>query len=131
MAKKKRHTSFVPRLLVRTAIASVVPACALGCSSSGDTTQGATDTGIVNGVADTAYAPDTRADSAHPDVGVADTAYRDSFFGVADAAYDSAPPDTGADAPADAPGDAASDTAPDVFGVAAVAYPAYEAGTPG
>ena len=50
----KRKTAFVPRLLVRTALMSVVPACALGCSDSASTGPGVTDTGIF-GVAAVAY----------------------------------------------------------------------------
>lgn len=133
MPKKKRKSSFVPRLLVRTAIAGVIPACALACSSN-DSGPGATDTGVVQGVADAAYG-DTH-------FGVADTAYRDSLLGVADVAYpdasvaDIAYPDTShaettADAPGDAPSEASDGGSSDVFGVAAVAYPAYESGTPG
>ena len=127
MAKRdRRRTAFVPRLILRTAIAGVVPACALlGCSGSDSTPSGQEDSGAdshFNGVADTAY-PDVR--------GVADAAYgdtNDSHFSVADTAY----PDTGsAETSGDAPAETDDGGAPDVFGVAAVAYPAYESGVPG
>jgi hypothetical protein len=134
--KKARRTAFVPRLILRTAIAGVIPACALACGGS-DSSPGSSDTGFVGGVAEDAYGGDSRfgvADTAYPDVhAVADAAYGDSDtrFGVADTAY----PDTGrADVPAeasDAPGEVDDGGAPDVFGVAAVAYPAYEGGVPG
>ncbi|HEY6461489.1 MAG TPA: hypothetical protein VIY73_15085, partial [Polyangiaceae bacterium] len=58
-ARKRRRTAFVPRLLVRTAVASVIPACALvgtadGCgSSSAPSQQGPSDAGF-EGVADIA-----------------------------------------------------------------------------
>ena len=102
----KRKTAFVPRLLVRTALMSVVPACALGCSDSASTGPGVTDTGIF---------------------GVAAVAYP---------AYETGTPDTKTDGTTDAKGDATGDTTTDsggkdVFGVAAVAYPAYETGAPG
>ena len=140
MAKKKtrRRTAFVPRLILHTAIAGVIPACALACSSSDNSPSGEVDSGKADtaawGVADAAYGPDTRfgvADTAYPDVkGVADAAYgdtKDSGFSVADTAYPDTPPSDASDAP----GEVDDGSAPDVFGVAAVAYPAYEAGTPG
>src|SRR5262249_44632626 len=104
--KRSRRTAFVPRLLVRTALAGVVPACALvgasgaaGCSS--DSSGGPTDTGFL---------------------GVAAVAYP---------AYETGVHDGGGDGTSDAPSDGSdggADTTPDVFGVAAVAYPAYETG---
>jgi hypothetical protein len=138
MAKKtRRRTAFVPRLILRTAIAGVIPACALlGCSSSDSSPSGSDDTGIFNGVADAGYG-DTRfgvADTSYRDVpAVADAAYgdtndaNDSHFSVADTAY----PDTRPADASDAPGEVDDGGAPDVFGVAAVAYPAYESGVPG
>ncbi len=102
--KRARRSAFVPRLLVRTALVGVVPACALaattGCSSGDNPAP--TDSGYL---------------------GVAAVAYP---------AYETGVPDTRTDGTGDAPSDASdgdADTAPDVFGVAAVAYPAYEAGT--
>ena len=90
--KKMRRTAFVPRLLIKTAIVGVIPACAVGCGSSDN--------------------PSPAADAAP-----------DSLpFGVAAVAYPAYE--------AGAPNDATSGV-PDVFlGVAAVAYPAYEAGKP-
>jgi hypothetical protein len=95
--KRTRRSAFVPRLIVKTAIVGVIPACAVGCGSS---------------------------DTPAP---VADAATDSLPFGVAAVAfpaYDAgAPPEAG---PVDASGGL-----PDVFlGVAAVAYPAYEAGAP-
>jgi len=136
-ARKRRKYAFVPRLLVRTAIAGVVPACALaatdGCGGAFSTASGGdggkdagADRYIGGGVAQDAFGLDT---------GVADSAFGDTAFGVAAVAYpayESGAPETGAkDAHSDGPTDGASDAAtkPDVFGVAAVAYPAYEAGT--
>jgi hypothetical protein len=118
-ARKPRKYAFVPRLLVRTAVASVIPACAVavadGCG--GATTTAAKDGGqgdVFLGVAAVGYpAYDARSDVF---VGVAAVAYP---------AYEAGVPEAGVK---DA---AAKDTsAPDVgFGVAAVAYPAYEAGS--
>src|SRR5258708_38660593 len=107
MAKNKRRSAFVPRLLVRTAIAGVIPACALACSSS-DSGPATADTGIVSGVADAAYG-DTHlgvTDSPYRDTpaGVADAAYGDSDtrFGVADTAYpDTSHAESSGDPPAD------------------------------
>jgi hypothetical protein len=91
---RTRRSAFVPRLIVKTAIVGVIPACALACGSS-DTPAPTVDA-----------APDSLP------FGVAAVAYP---------AYEAGP--TG-------PGDAAVGR-PDVFlGVAAVAYPAYEAGAP-
>jgi hypothetical protein len=95
--KKVRRSAFVPRLVVKTAIVSVIPACALACGSS---------------------------DSPGPAV---DAAPDQVAFGVAAVAYPAY--EAGAPREASAPSDAS--TQPDVlFGVAAVAYPAYEAGPP-
>jgi hypothetical protein len=89
-AKTRRKSTFVPRLVMRTAVVAVVPACAVACG--GETNTPAADA-----------APD------HFQLTVAAVGYpayeaggpRDAFS-VADAA----------------------------FGVAAVGYPAYEAGHP-
>ena len=108
--KRSRKTAFVPRLLVRTAIAGVVPACALvGCG-------GGVSTGSDGGGsdADTDVMADGVADVFH---GVAAVAYPAYESGIPDV-RDTGATDTGA-----------KDTGIDVFhGVAAVAYPAYEAG---
>lgn len=101
--RPSRRSAFVPRLLVRTAIIGVVPACALasaGCSSDSNPGPSTQDSGYL---------------------GVAAVAYP---------AYETGVPDTKYDGTGDAPADGASDAdAPaDVFGVAAVAYPAYETG---
>ena len=128
MAKSKlRRSAFVPRILVRgAALASVIPACALGACGS-DSTGTMTDAGSESallGVAAVAY---PAYETGAPDAG--DDARPDVFFGVAAVAYpayESGAPDVKPDAP-----DGASDVVnrPDVFfSVAAVAYPAYEAG---
>ncbi len=96
--KKTRRSAFVPRLLLRTAIVGVIPACALGC---GDDTS----------------------------TGPAVDAAKDTIFSVAAVAYPAY--ETGTpDGKGDSPGDTkiTPDGGKDVFGVAAVAYPAYEAG---
>ena len=113
MAARKRHKyAFVPKLLVRTVIAGVVPACALaaadGCGGTTTTTSSkdaghGTDSGLGSDAVFTVAA-------------------------VAYPAYESGAPETGGpDGHTDGGSDA--NTGPDVFGVAAVAYPAYEAGT--
>jgi hypothetical protein len=76
--RRSRGSAFVPKLLVRTAIAGVVPACALACGSS--------DPGPVG---------DAGQDA--PILGVAAVAYP---------AYDASPVD------ASAPSDAAKEAAP-------------------
>ncbi len=99
MARKRpRKYAFVPRLLLRTAIVGVIPACALGCGSDDSKGPPVTDAG------------------------------KDTIFGVAAVAYPAY--ETGTpDGKADSPGDStAPDGGKDVFGVAAVAYPAYETG---
>ena len=135
---KSRRTAYVPRLFLRgAAIVAVVPACAaavVACggnvatqavsdSGSGD----AADTGIGFTVAAVAY-PAYESGVPPLDAGVADVAFGvagDAFFGVAADAFGVA--DSGYVPDADAgPGDSATDST--VFGVAAVAYPAYEAG---
>ena len=114
-AKKPRKYAFVPKLLVRTALAGAIPACALATADAcGGTTSNPTP-------------KDSGSDQVFTVAAVAYPAYeagRDAFgvAAVAYPAYESGAPDVNGDAPADASG-------PDVFGVAAVAYPAYEAGT--
>ncbi len=111
--RKTGKSAFVPRLLVRGAIAGVIPACAVVACGGGETAT--TDAG---------------ASDAGPDrfpLGVAAVAYP---------AYESGAPEASVDG--GALGDAGPDAsiqdaapAPDVFlGVAAVAYPAYESGVP-
>lgn len=107
--KKRRKSAFVPRLLVRTAIVGVIPACAAGCGGSGGPT-------APFGYAD-AEAKDGSGD-AQPEAG---------FLGVAAVAYrgyeGGAPPDSG--------GAGATDAAPDVrFPVWVLAATAYEVGAP-
>ena len=93
--KRIRRSAFVPRLIVKTAIVGVIPACAVACGSSDQP------------------APTADAGVDAPFLGVAAVAYP---------AYEAGPPDGSVDA---------SQERPDVFlGVAAVAYPAYEAGPP-
>jgi hypothetical protein len=107
--KKHRKYAFVPKLLVRTVIAGVVPACALaaadGCGGTTTTTGSSKDAGHVTDSGSGADIGFTVAAVAYP-------------------AYESGVPETGTH---DTGGNDAS-TGPDVFGVAAVAYPAYEAG---
>lgn len=110
--KKPRKSAFVPRMLIRTALVGVIPACALACGGS-DTT-GPTTTGTDSG---------------------SDAAKDTSPFGVAAVAYPAY--ETGTDTRSDGPTDSKSDSnkadasKDSPFGVAAVAYPAYESGTPG
>jgi hypothetical protein len=128
--RRPRKSAFVPRLLVRTAIVGVIPACATACGSGEGSSTQATDAGgdvrfigvavayPVNeaggfdGVAGIAY-----PDGGGPDVGL----------GVADIAYP--PPEAGAP---DAPGDASTpDASPDVFrGPLPLAVTAYEVDPP-
>ena len=77
-ARKPRKSAFVPRLLVRTAIVGVIPACAMGCGSS-EAPSSSTDSG-VDSVAFQAY------DAAANDGG-ADARPDASFLGVAAVAY--------------------------------------------
>jgi hypothetical protein len=92
---KTKKSAFVPRVLVRTAVVGLVPACAAAVACSSGTTTSTTDGGH-------------------------DAAKDAPIFSVAAVAY----PAYEAGTPKDSGG------TPDVFiGVAAVAYPAYEAGT--
>lgn len=109
MPKKSRKSAFVPRVLVRTAIASVVPACVLACGDSNE--------------------------SPTPPAPVADAGHdASSFLGVAAVAfqaYDSAAPDVVApslDSGATRAKDASTDSGHPIFGVAAVAYRAFDSG---
>jgi hypothetical protein len=109
--KKLRKSAFVPKLLVRTAIAGVVPACALGCGGN-ETVPPDTGAETPLGVAAVAYPAYEAGQDVFSDLG-----------GVAYPAYEAG--EGGTDAPADGP----RDVRPDIpFTVAAVAYPAYEAG---
>lgn len=114
--RKPRKYAFVPRLLVRTALASVIPACALAAADGcGGATSTPKDAGrdVFQGVAAVAYP--------------AYEAGTDAIFGVAAVAYpayESGAPDGQVDGSGGA--DSGSDA---IFGVAAVAYPAYEAGS--
>jgi hypothetical protein len=136
MSKSKfRRTAFVPRVLWRgAALASVIPACAAiacGSDSTGSSTDSGPSSGFSSGfpgvaaVAYPAYESSGRGSGASSGSGGAP----DVFLGggdVAVGAYGNDAPDAQPDVP-----DGASDapTRPDVFlGVAAVAYPAYEAG---
>jgi hypothetical protein len=134
---KSRRTAYVPRLFLRgAAVVAVVPACAAAAVACGgnvathataDSGGGdAADAGIF-GVAAVAY-PAYESGVPPLDAGVADVAFGvagDAFFGVAADAFSVA--DVGYRPDAEAgPGDSATDST--VFGVAAVAYPAYEAG---
>ena len=108
MAKRKpRKYAFVPRLLVRTAIVGVVPACALGAidGCGGSTSTPSKDAGhdVFQGVAAVAY---PAYESGVPETGGGEAGSQES-------GADSGIKDTGL---------------PEIFGVAAVAYPAYEAG---
>ncbi|HEY1695685.1 MAG TPA: hypothetical protein VGG39_26135 [Polyangiaceae bacterium] len=114
--KRPRSYAFVPRLLVRTAMVSVIPACAIAATDAcgGSATSASKDAGhdAFLGVAAVAY-PAYEAGS-------------DAFFGVAAVAYpayEAGLPETGAK------DTGVKDAGIDVFGVAAVAYPAYEAGS--
>jgi hypothetical protein len=118
-AKKTRRSAFVPRLLVRTAVAGVVPACALACGGYGD--------GQSLGVANMAYPGDAQSDGvgaigygdARPDTGLLGVA------AVAYPAYEAGPPDAGAKGEA-----GPADAAPDVFHGFVLAVTAYEVGGP-
>jgi hypothetical protein len=106
--RKSPRSAFVPRVLVKTVIAGVVPACAvLACGG----TQTAADAGNETG---------SGTDATEGDVfrGVAAVAYP---------AYEAGRDVGGSDGALDGSIDGTVDM--DVFhGVAAVAYPAYEAG---
>ena len=102
--KKHRKYAFVPKLLVRTVIAGVVPACALAAADGCGGTTSNPSSKDAGHVTDSGFA-------------VADIGF--TVAAVAYPAYESGMPETGAQ---DTGGNDA------VFGVAAVAYPAYEAG---
>jgi len=112
--KRQRRSAFVPKLLVRTAVASVVPACALGCGGSTTTMTDGGGDDVFHGVAAVGYPAYDASKDQRSDFGVAAVAYP-AYEAGNDAGQDTG---TGGDAK------------PDVFfGVAAVAYPAYEAGS--
>jgi hypothetical protein len=135
---KSRRTAYVPRLFLRgAAVVAVVPACAAAAIACGGsvTTQEVADSGrgdaadtgtfTVAAVAYPAY--ESGIPPYDAPFGVADVSFgvADVSFGVAADAFSVA--DTGYRPDAEAgPGDSATDST--VFGVAAVAYPAYEAG---
>jgi hypothetical protein len=102
-ATKSRKSAFVPRVLVRTAIVGVIPACAVACGNSSE-----------------------------PSMSVADAGHDAGFLGVAAVAfqaYDSAAPDVVAPTFDSGTTDANGDSAPHGFlGVAAVAYRAFDSG---
>jgi hypothetical protein len=90
-AREQRKSAFVPRLLVRTAIASVVPACAVACGSGSSgpapSTDAATDS-IPFSVAAVAYpAYESGVPDANTDGG-SDAAPDSRFFAVAYPAYE-------------------------------------------
>ncbi|MGH7270680.1 MAG: hypothetical protein ACREJ3_09635 [Polyangiaceae bacterium] len=126
-AKRPRRSAFVPRLIVKTAILGVIPACALACGSNASPPASA-DSGTpflgVSAVAYPAYeagAPaDAAGDTGQPVLGVAAVAYR---------AYDAGPTPDGSinNTPADA---APADARPDVFGHFVLAVTAYEVDRP-
>lgn len=135
-AKKTRRSAFVPRLLVRTAVAGVVPACALACGGSSGPTDGGRALGVAVigygdgqslGVANMAYPGDAQSDGvgaigygdARPDTGLLGVA------AVAYPAYEAGPPDAGAKGEA-----GPADAAPDVFHGFVLAVTAYEVGGP-
>ncbi len=116
VVKKARRTAFVPRLLVRTAIIGVIPACALGCGSK-DAPAPATDAAADSpflGVAAVAYP----AYEAGVPFSVAQIGYDASFRGEA-GPVEAGPVDGG---PADA--------RPDAFHGFVLAVTAYEVDRP-
>lgn len=156
MAKpKKRRSAFVPRALVRGAVvAGVIPACALaacGSDTSGTTPDTGSDSasgavylgpgvaargfsGMASGAPESSSGTASVANFAYsPDGAVNGSVEPDATDATSDA---TSQPDGATDGGARTDGaphqDGASDatTRPDVvpFGVAAVAYPAYEGG---
>jgi hypothetical protein len=116
-SRKPRKYAFVPRLLVRTAMASVVPACAIaGVDACGGSTGTLSDAGkgdVFQGVAAVAYPAYESGADVFGVAAVAYPAYEAGLEGGKDSGGDTGIKDTGG---------------PEIFGVAAVAYPAYEAG---
>jgi hypothetical protein len=128
-AKKKRRSAFVPRLLVKTAMISVVPACAVGCGTSGtspfvsDAASDAVSDAPVFGVGAVAYVGYEAGSTA--EAGPVD-ASDDVFLGVAAVAY------TGFEA-GEPDGDAGpepADARPDAFHGFVLAVTAYEVDVP-
>jgi len=129
MATRKRSKSaFVPRLLVRTAIVGVIPACAVACGGSektGSSADAAPETGQL-GVAAVAY---QAYDAAGIDGG-ADATPDAVFLGVAAVAYpayEAGRPEGGAPDSGDA---GATDAKSDAFHGFVLAVTAYEVGGP-
>jgi hypothetical protein len=128
-AKKPRKSAFVPRLLVRTAIVGVIPACAVGCGSSEaptSSTDAGADSPLPLGVAAVAY---QAYDAAAKD-GAADAQPDAVFLGVAAVAYPAY--EAGApDAASHDSGDAgATDAKSDAFHGFVLAVTAYEVNGP-
>jgi len=113
-AKKARKSAFVPRLLVRTAIAGVVPACALGCGgSSTSSTDAGSDAPRPLGVAVIGYSADSGGDSVAATGYGSDARPDSTFLGVAavafrgyDGSIDDGAPDGGDAGATDAKSDA-------------------------
>lgn len=127
-AKKPRKSAFVPRLLVRTAIVGVIPACAMGCGSSeapGTSTDAGADSPLPLGVAAVAF---QAYDAAAKDGG-ADAQPDAAFLGVAAVAYpayEAGSPDAGENS-----GDAGTtDAKSDAFHGFVLAVTAYEVNGP-
>jgi hypothetical protein len=117
-AMRSRKSAFVPRVLVRTAIVGVIPACALGCGSSSAPPTDAGQDAVLLGVAAVAYpAYEAGADSGSdaPFLGVAAVAYPAYEAGAPDGPRDAGP----------------TDMLPDVFrGPMPLAVTAYEVDPP-
>jgi hypothetical protein len=105
MPKRRKRSAFVPTVVFGTAVAGVVPACALGCG--GDTTPGTGPIGVAQVAFDSGDATQARdAPFAVADVGFAVAAV--AFCGFCDAGPDAsgdAARDGSGDAPSDSPGD--------------------------
>jgi hypothetical protein len=138
---KSRRTAYVPRLFLRgAAVVAVVPACAAAVVACGGNVaaHAVADSGGDTGIFSVAAVAYPAYESGVPpfDAGVADVSFADSVaidaYGVADVSFGVAADafgvaDVGYRPDAEAgSGDSATDST--VFGVAAVAYPAYEAG---
>jgi hypothetical protein len=124
-AKRNRRSSFVPRLLVKTAIVGVIPACAVGCGTSetnpfvSDAASDAPAFG-VGAVAYAGYEAGSKTEAGPVD------ASDDVVFGVAAVAYmgfEAGAPDGDA-------GPEPADARPDAFHGFVLAVTAYEVGAP-